>query len=695
MSKRTLLAALAAAAAIILLGLVAAAITGRRPRAGRELVKKGGAPTPAEREDAAQALFGRAQLAADRREWKAVRRELQRLAREFAGTLFYAANQRLIARMLGQAEAKLEPPPPPPGKVEPPLPPGPLAPNVEHALANWPVVFQDDLDSKECLKKALLFKGQYGGHFDIREALIVGGVHTASAAWWNCPVGDAFLLSVDVRAFDNATPFIWLCGPGYGTSSGLGYLLRLPMREPPFEARLDRHGQPLGPPPHRAPLRYGQWYRLDILRHRKRIVVHLDGRPAGAWHDPVPLRGPMHAYVALGSDLGLFGKSGTWYRNLVIRMPDGEAKRLQEGPPQRMLDPPFTRLSEPNGRLLMKDEFGTGVLSRWLGTDAKWGIHERKEGLVLHGPNAWPAVWRRDAIAGPLALDIEMSYFPRGEAINFFVRLRFGEFIERKTQRFLGWTLGFPRGDGLVFLDWHDEQGHGRRVAQTAYFAPVHGRTYKLRFEWSRQRLRVFVNGGFLLEGRAPVPIPDGEPAYVGLRQIYGGSRVRRMIAWQIPARKEAARAAAPLVDFGPQLAATANFLAAFGADVQPLLADRRYVDAQVALTRLSVRPEFEPAAAAVARAEKDVDRLLRFWAKARPLAERNPDQNVLAVLGPAFLEDADSRLQAALFLLHDARGDPQRAKLLLATLPNNADARRYRALAARMIQRAAKAVRE
>ena len=283
-----------------------------------------------------------------------------------------------------------------------------------------------------------------------------------------------------------------------------------------------------------------------------------------------------------------------------------------------------------------------------------------------------------------------MSYFPNGEAVNFSVRLRHGDALDKGRERYRGWTLSFPAGDGLVALDWHDEEGKAHRSAQNAYFAPVPGRQYVLRLELARERLRVFSNGALILAGRSPRPIADGEPVYLGFRQIYGGSRVRHVTVHRIDPEHPLAGQAVEPGDFGPRLAASANLAAAWRAIVCPLLAERRYVDAQVALTRLTVRPEFALAEMAAANAERDMNRLLRFWAAARPLAEANPEQDVLAVLGPPFLQEPEHRLQAALFLMVDGRGDPKRALSLLGAIEDHPDAARYRAMAERQVRSAA-----
>ncbi|MBL7224192.1 MAG: hypothetical protein ISS72_10085, partial [Candidatus Brocadiae bacterium] len=529
MGKKTLVTVVAAAALVVALAIIAA--SSLRPRATGQGPAPGGDPA-AEREATAERLFAQAQLAMDRADWTAVIAILDRLWVECGSTRFLEANRATVSRMLAQAKSKLavavRPPIPPPKK--PPPAPDP-EPNLAEALREWPVAFEDKLASRECLKRGWLFKGQYGGHFEVKGALRVSGMHTISAVWWRQPVGDDFLLSVDVCPEDNATPLIWLCGPGYGTSPGTGYLLRVSVLEKQF--RFDRHGQAWGPPHVPGP-RWGEWYHIDVLRHRRVLALHINGQQVGRWHDPAPLRGPANAFIGFGSHLGFSGKRGAWFRQMTIRMPEEEAQRLKKAPVERILDPPLTVLPRPNGERLAHDGFGQGVISRWSAARREWGIHETKEGLVLRGPNAWPRPWRVEAFTAPFALDLPMSYFPNGEAVNFSVRLRHGDALDKGRERYRGWTLSFPAGDGLVALDWHDEEGKAHRSAQNAYFAPVPGRQYVLRLELARERLRVFSNGALILAGRSPRPIADGEPVYLGFRQIYGGSRVRHVTVHRI-----------------------------------------------------------------------------------------------------------------------------------------------------------------
>ena len=648
----------------------------------------GVAPAPEDpRERLAAGLFTRAEDAAGRGQWGTVLQHLAALASRYADTRFCAEHAAAIAGLRARAEAGGEPAPHTAVAVARPDP----QTAFERALATWPVAFEDALGDKACLERALLFRGQYGGHFHIHNGgLAISGVHSNSACWWNCLVGDCYAVSLDFY-FAAGVPVIFLSGPGYGSHPAVGTALRLPAEGGALTIELRRQGALVGLPLRQAPFDSRAWHRLDVLRDRARIAVRLDGQMLGEWHDPEPLRGAMHAFVGLGSELGMWGDDRPHYRNLAIRMPQEDADRLAEEPVRRLFDPPVTTPPQANGEPLFLDDFAADGFGRWTAVQRADAAKVRNGKLVLQGPNAWPVVWRDEPVTGSAAIEYRMAYFPNGEAVNFNARLRLGDYPNpEKRTVFHGWQLGYPGGNGEVWLSWAARQGKGRVVAKTAYFPATHGRPYTLRFELSGRRLRVFVNGGFLLEGVAPEPVSAGAEIYPGLFQIYGGSLVERVAAWRIadlPDPGLVAGIAGEGVNFGPRLAAAGSFAAAFDAQVRPLLAERRYDRAAEVLAEVGARPEFRLAAPAVRLAETDVARLMRFWADLRPQpAPEKTAQDILAALGPNFPATDEARLRAALFLLLDRRGSPQEALPLLDACTPLADARRYRALAARAL---------
>jgi len=479
----------------------------------------GGAASP--REHNAEALLHRARQAADLGQWEAALKGLDRLNSEYADTRFFAEHNVAIAQLRGNAEAALRPPP-----VEPPEDP-------RDPLKAWPVVFEDPLTDQSCLGRALLARGQYGGRFDIRGALIVSGMHTSSAAWWNCPVGETFALSTDLKSVAGQ-PCIWLCGPGYGNSVDLAYTLRMAVEDDRLTIELHKDGKPIGLPLQKAPFLRGDWRHFDLVKDKGLMVVYLDGEKLGEWSDPAPLQGPRHSFVALGAIQGLHGDDGAWYRNLAIRMPQAEADRLAANPVERLFDPPATTPPQENGKAIAVDEFGDEGLSQWAIAWSREWVQKKGGGIALCGPNAWPLLWRKEPFQGDVVVEFQFSYLPRGEALNFHGFLRFGELIGGKAEKFQGWSVVFPKGDGRILLEWHDEQGDAHCLASTPYFVPTNDRPYALRLEKNGDRLRVFSNGRFLLDAVSPGHIPADAPVYAGILQAFGGSLVRRVAAFRL-----------------------------------------------------------------------------------------------------------------------------------------------------------------
>jgi len=686
-----IVAALALALVLAVVAVLALARRGKtQTKAGAPpRTATGVAPAPEDpRERLAAGLFTRAENAAGRGQWGTALQHLAALASRYADTRFCAEHTAAIADLRARAEAGGEPAPDTAVAVEPPEP----QTAFERALAAWPVAFEDALGDKACLERALLFRGQYGGHFHIHNGgLAISGVHSNSACWWHCLVGDCYAVSVEFY-FAAGVPVVLLSGPGYGSHPAVGYALRLPSEGGALTIELRRHGALVGLPLRQAPFASRTWHRLDVLRDRARIAVRLDGQMLGEWHDPEPLRGAMHAFVGLGSELGMWGHDRPHFRNLAIRMPQEDADRLAREPVRRLFDPPITTPPQANGERTWLDDFAADGFERWTAVQRADAAKVRNGKLVLRGPNAWPVVWRDEPVTGSAAVEYRMAYFPNNEAVNFNVRLRFGDHPDpKKKTSFQGWQLGYPGGNGEVCLSWAAREGKGRVVARTAYFPAMHGRPYTLRFEVSGRLLRVFVNDGFLLEGVAPEPVSAGAEIYPGLFQIYGGSLVERVEAWRIaelPDPGLVAGIAGEGVNFGPRLAATGSFAAAFEGHVRPLLAERRYGRAAEVLAEVGARPEFRLAAEAIAMARTDIERLERVWAAVpkQPGLEAMKARDIVAILGADFLDNHEARLQAALFVLVDKHGGAEHALALLDDCPDQPAARRYRALAARAL---------
>ncbi|MFW6108632.1 MAG: hypothetical protein ACOC8D_02345 [bacterium] len=644
------------------------------------------------REEEAQALFAQATEAAEAGRWREAARLLDRLTHAFSETACVARLRPAIARLRATVELELKPKPATSVAVLPPPPPPlpePQEITVAAALRGWPVAFDDPLTSKACLKRAYLFKGQYGGHFHIHNGgLAVSGVHTNSALWWDCAVGDRWLVSLDFYG-QKGVPIVLLNGPGIGSHPAVGYALHLPHEGGALGVELRRQGALLGVPLRRALFDPTAWHHLDVLRDGRRIVLHLDGEPMGQWEDPDPLGGALHRFVGLAAQWGLWGHDRPHYRHLAIRVPEDEAERLAKHPHHRRLLPPVTTPPQANGERLFRDDFAAGGAERWTAVQAADAVNVRGGELVLRGPNAWPVAWRDEPVRGSVAIEYRMSYFPGGEAVNFNAQLCVGQYPDPKVKgSFCGWRLGFPGGNGLVHLTWVTGRGEKRMLARTPYFPPVHGRPYVLRLERSGRVLRAFVNDGFLLEATRSEAAPPDAPVYPGVFQIYGGSRVSRVEAWRIDDLRDPGAGAGEATDFGPRLAAAGSFAAAFRMQARPLIAKRRYKSAAEVLTKLGFRDQFRLAAESAQLAQTDVARLMQLWTAVPPHDDLGGKTaaEVLALLDADVLGHDETRLQAALFLLWDQRPDPDHALRLLDACADQPAARRYRALAHRAL---------
>lgn len=650
----------------------------------------GADPAPDPRERIAADLLARARQAADDGQWATALRLLADLGDRYADTRVCTDQAKAIDTLRAQAQSGMRPKPTSAAVAKP----DPQETTVKDALESWPAAFEDALADTACLDRAWLFRGQYGGHFHIHNGgLAVSGVHTNSACWWNSLVGERYLLSVEFY-FASGVPVVLLNGPGYGGHPAVGYALRLPFEGGALTLELRRHGALVGLPLRQAPFDPRAWHRLDVLRDGGRIVLHLDGEELGQWHDAVPLQGAMHAFVGLAAENGMWGDDRPHYRNLAVRMPEDVARRLADQPVERRFDPPITLPPQANGERLFLDDFAENGFERWRAVSRPEAVNVRNGRLVLQGPNAWPVAWRNDHVTGSVAVEFRMAYFPNGEAINFNARLRFVDPPDPETKGgFRGWQLGYPGGNGQVWLTWRGPQIKERVIAQTSYFPATHGRPYTLRFEVTGRVLRLFVNDGFLLEATAPEPVRPDAVIYPGLFQIYGGSIVERVAAWRIaplPDPGLVAAVAGDAADAGPRLAAAGCFAAAFDARVLPLLAERRYAEAREALAALATRPDYRLARDAVRLAARDVVRLEGLAELLKPPEGRQmtAPEIVAALDAAGRLATLDDRLRAALFLLFDATGDAARALGLLEACGDTDDARRTRALAARAAAR-------
>jgi len=165
-----------------------------------------------------------------------------------------------------------------------------------------------------------------------------------------------------------------------------------------------------------------------------------------------------------------------------------------------------------------------------------------------------------------------------------------------------------------------------------------------------------------------------------------------------------------------------AKYAAAFDAEVRPLLAERSYARAAQAFDKLRARDEFESLADELRCTGEDIGRLAAFWRQVEQhAAGLKPGQvisiggktvefsaydnglirykvgaaqvgvrlrkmkagHIIALLPLDLLEDDETRIRAAAFLLYDKDSDPVAAYDLLAKAKPGPDVERYRRAAA------------
>lgn len=416
--------------------------------------------------------------------------------------------------------------------------------------AGWTDVFADDLKSANATNNLLLVHGQYtnGQGFvpKVGRGLWTGGGHESSAAWPNCalklPFGVAFDFAVeDIRLATGGQPVVWLRGPGYGVSKNAAIVLRLEAGSRLLIQQGDVNlDAPLLLPEVLDP---GDWYHLDLLVEKDHIRIGFQGRELGTRNYAAAgsLEGPLHAFVGLGSFHGLADSTfAVAYRNLEIRRRGDVrcadvARALQPDPMREK-----TGLAESGARVFFDATFPGANIGR-IATSSPEAVTESAAGLSLFGVNALPVVWLDRAVEGDFEVDVEVSYPPVSDSVNFYLLLARADHKADGSAWPLvpgpGLSLAFPGGDGNVSIRQFSqgvkdlwEIARSPVLAETPFYAPVNGRMYHLRLVRQGTLLQAFSNGGLLVSS-SPFPRDGTQTSYyVGLGQIYYGHPIVRRI---------------------------------------------------------------------------------------------------------------------------------------------------------------------
>ncbi len=114
--------------------------------------------------------------------------------------------------------------------------------------------------------------------------------------------------------------------------------------------------------------------------------------------------------------------------------------------------------------------------------------------------------------------------------------------------------ISLPAGDGTHQIRWGSRRtfapegpanmkwfcwGGTPLLASNAFYAPVQNREYHFRVEWMNGALRVFQDGGLVMEAKRPseAPVPNS-PTYIGLSQFYSSSEIKSLRVYRLAREK-------------------------------------------------------------------------------------------------------------------------------------------------------------
>ena len=422
--------------------------------------------------------------------------------------------------------------------------PQPVAPvrvpaPVAAAPASGPApLFEDSLSAPDTLDNFHLAYGQYGGRAMVEAGLgmKLGFGHTAPIIWAKPYLDSNYRIALEVQLNDTSVATWVLNGPGVGISADTGYLCRLEK----MQFSLLREGQPVQSTPfsENLAIKPGEWAKIEAEVNGGKISVKLNDVLVAKYNDAAPLAGPMHGWF------GLYGADQrTVYRNLRIWSSETNSRL------ERQLTPTVTEKPLANGQLLYEMNLSADALK-----DQWWQLQPehiavKKEGVVLSGPNGFPAMILKQPFNSDLAWEIELEY-PAEEVVNFSAMIGYAQKAPESIQDCdAGWLIGLPNLHGRTAIQWHRGTVDAANtkefpytfntpapiIASTPYHAPISKRTYLVRLETRAEELLVYLDGGLQLKARHPVDgVPAGSSVFLGMSQVYGGSQVHAVRVYQI-----------------------------------------------------------------------------------------------------------------------------------------------------------------
>jgi hypothetical protein len=311
-------------------------------------------------------------------------------------------------------------------------------------------------------------------------------------------------------------------------------------------------------------------HQATVLRDGNRFLVWIDRALTICYEDLSPLGPPLHGRLGVGA-VGGQRDAGVRLSNVVLRRPSLSEEDRRCLAVVR-LSPNPTQPPSPNRESLFDLPAGETVGEGWYQSQPDFSLAIRRDRLLMSGPSGTPLVLRRQSLVGSFAFEVTFLYqeprFPRsawtkdrshqdnylkmgGEALNLHLLAYFEPQLPNPS-RFesftpdvaAGWEVALPNGDGDNTISW--AAGQQREIfARTPYYAPAPNQAYVARLERHNDTIRVFLNGSLLLQARQPTSVGQSpSPAFVGFRQLFGGSIVHRVAAWRIDGDTAATNAA-------------------------------------------------------------------------------------------------------------------------------------------------------
>jgi len=408
----------------------------------------------------------------------------------------------------------------------------------------WSVVLQEALVGIPA--RALLALGQYGAEKSFAPlpngGLRIGGGHSYSVAWWNVPLAPPFLMSTELKVErkDILQPALWLLGPGYGVNPESSYVLTI---ENAQRVTLSSEGVVRSPAQvflDKA-LEVDQWYPVDLLVDKDRVKFFLQGKAIAEWPVSSLPSGPLHSFIGLGALRGVtYEPSAAVFRRLEIRSPRVSGS-LQLDPPAFPESELFVPCEKPSVNL---DFTGTLQPTHWTTIRDPSATALTSAGLLLKAGNETPSVWLEPTRADDFAAEYLVQFIPGADSVNLRFLINVGESGPTEKDVFDGWILAFPRGEGGIELRQIETARGGENfwgsyeqaqvLAHFAFFSPINGRDYRIRFERFQGKLRVLSNGGLLFDVADPWAKNDSKKKHVqlGLTKIFGGVLLKQVLMW-------------------------------------------------------------------------------------------------------------------------------------------------------------------